>query len=256
MCEGAHDAMQQIQKIVEQLGYSPKEAKVYLTTLQLGEAHISDIAAKLKIPRTSAQAIVDKLYKDGLMNFYVQRRYKYWVAEKPERLLANLQKREEAIRAAMPRLDAMRKEHWTRGRTKGDPNRSLGLFRMFAETAAHPILIADENVEIQHVNDAWEKQFGYGIDEVRGQNPKMLQSGKTPREVYERMWKALGAGTMFQSGEIIDKRKDGTFFTLLTTIFPVHHEGRLYYIQILVDSAERKRAESLREDLIRTLGDP
>lgn len=97
----------QIQKVIEQLGFSAKEAKVYLAALHLGESHISDIAAKVNMPRSSVQMIVDTLHKEGLMNFYVMRRYKYWVAESPERLLANLKKREEIMREALPALLAI-----------------------------------------------------------------------------------------------------------------------------------------------------
>lgn len=100
-----------IQKVIEHLGYTPKEAKLYLAALALGEGHISDIAAKVRLPRSSAQVVVDKLHKDGLMNFYVQRRYKYWVAENPERLLARLREREDDIRAVLPALAGMRRTH-------------------------------------------------------------------------------------------------------------------------------------------------
>lgn len=36
----------QTQKIIEQLGYSSKEAKVYLVALSLGDCHVSDISKK------------------------------------------------------------------------------------------------------------------------------------------------------------------------------------------------------------------
>lgn len=239
----------QVQKIIEDLGYSPNEAKVYLATLGLGEAHISDIATKVKLPRTSTQVIVDKLHKDGLLNFYVQRRYKYWVAEKPERLLESIKKREEAVREALPALTALKREG-LRKRGTSDPGASLGLFRMFADTSVQPMLIANENVEIAYVNAAWEKQFGYLFEEVKGQNPRILQSGKTPAEVYRRMWQNLKAGVMFQSEEIVDRRKDGSYFTMLTTIMPVTHNDHLYYIQILDDTTGRDRVEMLRNNLL------
>src|SRR3989338_5085617 len=157
----------QTQKIIEQLGYTAKEAKVYLASLGLGECHISDIAEKVKIPRTSAQAIVDKLYKDGLMNFYVMRRYKYWVAENPERLLSNLKKREEMMREALPRLNALRKENRENKRFP-NPSQSIGLFHMLADASSQPVLITNENIEIEYVNSAWEDQFGYPLSEVHG----------------------------------------------------------------------------------------
>jgi sugar-specific transcriptional regulator TrmB len=102
--------MVQTQKVVEQLGYTPNEAKVYIAVLSLGECHVSDIASKLKMPLSSAQVIVDKLHKNGLMNFYVKNRYKYWVAENPERLLSQLEQREELVRANMPALEALRRK--------------------------------------------------------------------------------------------------------------------------------------------------
>jgi PAS domain S-box-containing protein len=237
--------VQQLQKVIESLGYSPNEAKVYLATLSLGECHVSDIAARCKLPRTSVQLIVDTLHRDGLMNFYVQRRYKYWVAENPERLLANFQKREEAMREALPTLSALRSKSLRTNKKKHSDN-AIQLFRMLADSSAQPVLIANEHVEIEYVNAVWERQFGYSLEEVRGENPRILQSGKTPREVYSRMWEALKIGTLFQSEDIVDRRKDGSFFNLLTTIFPLTHEGKRYYIQILADITERKQAKALK----------
>lgn len=240
----------QIQKIIERLGYSPNEAKVYLAALALGEAHISDIAVKVKLPRTSTQAIVDKLHKNGLMTFYVQRRYKYWVAEKPERLLIEIKKREEEMREALPALTALRKSRW--GKPSGkDSEESLAIFRMFADSSPQPMLIVNAEPEILYVNSAWEGQFGYTLEEVKGENPRVLQSGETSRDVYVRMWESLKSGRMFQSEEIIDKRKDGTFFTLLTTIIPATHNGHLFYIQILDDASQRGRVDTLRQNLIK-----
>lgn len=242
----------QIQKIIERLGYSPNEAKVYLAALGLGEAHISDIAAKARLPRSSVQAIVDKLHKSGLMTFYVQRRYKYWVAEKPERLLEDIKRREKDMAEALPALTALRKSRWGKPSGKGS-DESLALFRMFANSSAQPILIADSDIAIRYVNPAWEEQFGYTLQEVAGQNPRVLQSGKTPREVYVRMWECLKSGAMFQSDEIIDKRKDDTFFTLLTTIMPVSHNGHLFYIQMLDEVSQRSRVNALRQNLLKTI---
>lgn len=242
----------QVQKIIERLGFSANEAKVYLVALGLGEAHISDIAAKAHLPRTTAQAIVDKLQKSGLMTFYVQRRYKYWVAEKPERLLAEIQKREEDLLDALPALTALRKSRW--GKPSGkDAEESIALFRLFADSSPQPILIANADVEIEYVNTAWEEQFGYTLRNVKGQNPRILQSGKTPKDVYVRMWESLKAGKMFQSNEIVDKRKDGSFFTLLTTIFPVTHNGYLFYIQMLDDVSKQSRVDTLRKNLLKSL---
>lgn len=249
-----YDYFMQIQKVIENLGFSAKEAKVYLVALYLGESHISDIAAKVKMPRSSVQVIIDRLHKEGLMNFYTMRRYKYWVAENPEKLLATLKQREVIIQEALPKLVAIKKAGWEKRPKADSENSPLEILRMLADSSDQPILIANESVGIEYVNGAWEKQFGYALEEVRGKNPKILDSGKTPRHVYEKMWKVLRTGQMFQSDEIIDKKKNGSFFNLLTTIFSLKRKGRLFYVQILNDITEHKRAEQLQQRFSKSAG--
>lgn len=75
------------------MGYSPKEAKIYLTLLKQGEAQISDISQKVNMPRTTVQFIIEHLYADGIIKFYIMRKHKYWVAERPERSLMSYEKK-------------------------------------------------------------------------------------------------------------------------------------------------------------------
>lgn len=245
----------QNQKVIEQLGYTAKEAKVYLASLSLGEAHISDIAARVKMPRSSVQLIADKLHEDGLMNFYVMRRYKYWVAEKPARLLENLKRREEIIEGALPELSAIRRA--SRKRVLRDKNyrKSIALFSVCAEASRQPVLIANSDAEIEFVNSAWQVQFGYTLDEVRGKNPRIVKSSNTPKSVYTEMWRALDADKMFQSTKIINKCKDGSFLKLRTTIFPVHHGNRTFFIQILNVISSGEDLDSLHKNFIQTAQD-
>jgi sugar-specific transcriptional regulator TrmB len=108
----------QFQRIIEGLGFSSKEVKVYLAALALGESHISDIAQKVKLSRSSAQIIMDRLHKEGLMNFYVMHRYKYWVAENPERLLERLKERENELETIIPRLKELKRDQTGRPSVK------------------------------------------------------------------------------------------------------------------------------------------
>jgi len=223
----------QTQKIIEQLGYSDKEAKVYLASLSLGEAHVSDIANKLHMPHSTVQVVVDRLHKDGLMNFYVMRRYKYWVAEKPEVLLKNLQKKEALIKEALPKLSSLRNQGRSGQRRDKNYKKSIDAFQRFADASPQPVLITNSDSEIEYVNTSWQDVFGYTLDEVHGDNPRIFKSGKTPNSVYDLMHQALHKGAIFQSDEIVDICKDQTCVHVLTTIFPVKHGGRTFFIQIL-----------------------
>ena len=97
-----------IKTIIEQLGYSPQEALVYLAALELGGSTATDIAKKARIPRTSANLIITALNKKGLMTAYIQRKRKIWSAENPERLLVALKEREAALTLALPTLQSLR----------------------------------------------------------------------------------------------------------------------------------------------------
>lgn len=221
----------QAEKVIEMLGYSTKEAKVYLAMLSLGECHISDIAIRAEIPRTSAQAIVDKLHKDGLANFYVMRRYKYWVAENPRHLLDMMRQRQQIIEEEIPYLVNLRDER--KGKRYNKNPEGLPAYRVLADAIKQPILVTNDKVQIEYVNGAWEEQFGYTFREVKGKNPRIFQSGKTPHEVYAKGWGDLRSGKMFQTDKVIDRRKDGTDFKITMTVFPMTSNGKLYYVQIL-----------------------
>jgi PAS domain S-box-containing protein len=178
------------------------------------------------------QAIVDKLYADGLMSFYVVRRYKYWSVTNPERLLTNLHKREETVRAALPVLTQMRTQARKKAGKK-NPKHGLTIIRAWADSAAQPMLVTDTDAMILYVNTLWEKQFGYVLGEVQGKSTKMLASGKTPKQVHTAMWQALDSGQLFQTDQVIDKRKDGTCFSMQTTVFTVSHGDGDYFVQLL-----------------------
>ncbi len=97
-----------LRAVIEQLGYSPNEVTVYLASLELGGSTATEIAEKAKLPRTTANLILDTLHRKGLMNAYLQRRRKVWAAENPEKLLIALKEREAALKTILPELQSLR----------------------------------------------------------------------------------------------------------------------------------------------------
>jgi sugar-specific transcriptional regulator TrmB len=93
-----------IRRELEELGFHPHEADVYLSVLELGDIRVSDIAENTSLPRTSVHIILEKLHKRGLINFYTKRRSTYWIAENPEKILSHLKEQENIARELIPKL--------------------------------------------------------------------------------------------------------------------------------------------------------
>src|SRR3972149_8947994 len=87
-----------LEKILEDLGLSEKEAKVYLACLELGESAPADIAKHSGINRATTYVITEKLVKDGLMSHLEKDKKTYFIAENPEQLLRLLRKQEQDIK--------------------------------------------------------------------------------------------------------------------------------------------------------------
>jgi PAS domain S-box-containing protein len=112
------------------------------------------------------------------------------------------------------------------------------------EQSADAVVICDTSGAIQYVNPAFTVMTGYSREEAVGQNPRILKSGRQSREFYKEIWDALRAGRVWQ-GELVNKRKDGSFYTEEMRISPVRDgQGEIVrYIAIKQDVTERRAAE-------------
>ena len=59
------------------------------------------------------------------------------------------------------------------------------------EQSPESIVITDLDSRIEYVNAAFVRNTGYTRDEVLGQNPRLLQSGRTPPKTFVALWAAL-----------------------------------------------------------------
>ena len=110
------------------------------------------------------------------------------------------------------------------------------------EQSPESIVISDLDARIEYVNEAFVRHSGYSREEVIGQNPRLLQSGKTPRETHLAMWAALTRGQPWK-GEFVNRRKDGSEYVELVTMTPVHEpDGRItHYLAIKDDITEKQK---------------
>jgi nitrogen fixation negative regulator NifL len=117
------------------------------------------------------------------------------------------------------------------------------------EQSPAAIVITNPAGDIEYVNPKFTQASGYTLDEVRGQNPRVLKSGETSPETYQQLWQAITQGREW-SGEFHNRRKNGELYWEFARISPILDEaGRLtHFLAVKEDITERKRAgAALRE---------
>ena len=85
------------------------------------------------------------------------------------------------------------------------------------------IVITDKNARIEYVNPHFSQFTGYSFEEVAGKDPKFLQSGNTPIEVYKNMWDTILAKQVWV-GELENRKKNGDIYWETARIAPLVNE--------------------------------
>jgi len=110
--------------------------------------------------------------------------------------------------------------------------------------AREGIMITDPRGTIIDVNDTFTHITGYTRDEALGSNPRMLQSGRQSPDFYATLWRTLTAQGHW-TGEMWNRRKDGSLFAEIITISAVHSaSGEVqHYVSLFTDITEIKENE-------------
>jgi two-component system, cell cycle sensor histidine kinase and response regulator CckA len=113
------------------------------------------------------------------------------------------------------------------------------------EQAGEMISITDPEGIIQYVNPAFEAVTGYTREEAIGKNSRILKSGKHDAAFYHEMFATLSHGKTWH-GRMVNKRKDGSFFTEDATISPVlDTSGEIVnYVAVKRDISESLKVEA------------
>ncbi len=108
------------------------------------------------------------------------------------------------------------------------------------EQAGEAIVITDSQGTIEFVNPAFERITGYTREEAVGKNPRLLKSGMHDELFYSNIWDTISGGTTW-AGRLVNKRKDGTFYTEEATISPVRDsfDQIVHYVAVKRDITDQ-----------------
>lgn len=115
------------------------------------------------------------------------------------------------------------------------------------------MIVTDPNKEgnpIIHVNEAFERLYGYTAEDVVGHNPRILHTGQIDEQSAKRFRKAIKGGTAL-SILVKNYTKNGEPLWIMNNINPVYdaNEKLVYFVgaQFNISSIKDERNESVAE---------
>lgn len=84
-------------EVLQELGLTKSEIKVYLALLELGQSTTGPIVDKAKISSSKIYEILDRLIQKGLVSYVLKGSIKYFEATQPERILDLIKEKEEEL---------------------------------------------------------------------------------------------------------------------------------------------------------------
>lgn len=123
---------------------------------------------------------------------------------------------------------------------------ALRLHSAALNAAANAIVITDTNGAIEWINAAFTGLTGYSRDEAIGKNSRdLVKSGVQDRAFYTHLWETILGGNVW-SGEMTNRRKDGSLYPEGQTVTPVRNDqGKIaHFIAIKRDLTAHHQLEA------------
>ena len=98
-------------QILQEIGLSNTEAKVYLALLELGSALAGEITKKSEVNRTNVYDALERLIEKGLVSYVISANRKMFEAVNPERLREMLREKQVKLDSVIKNLQIKYREN-------------------------------------------------------------------------------------------------------------------------------------------------
>ncbi len=145
---------------------------------------------------------------------------------------------------ALPQIAERAIRSWAYVAARQRAEQTVRLLARALESVANGVVITDCNARIEWANPAFTRLTGYALEEVMGQNLRILKSGVHDDSVYRDLWETIRAGSVW-FGHMVNRRKNGTPYHEEMTITPIRNtSGNItHFVAVKQDISERMHAE-------------
>lgn len=136
-----------------------------------------------------------------------------------------------------------------------DTDRQLRKLYGAVDQSPVAVAITDSKGTIEYINNSFSRMTGFSNQELIGQNPRILKSGKQDGAFYQELWSAITSGESWH-GELQNQRKDGSIYWADSSIYPIQVSDSIlgHFVLISMDITEQKSKDS-RLKMARTVFD-
>jgi PAS domain S-box-containing protein len=110
------------------------------------------------------------------------------------------------------------------------------------EQSPESIIITNTKGKIEYVNPKFSELTGFTMDELIGQNPRVLKSGMQSSAFYAGLWSTILSGHNWE-GELHNRKKNGELYWEKAIISPIVNDaGQItHFVAVKEDITERKK---------------
>ncbi|MDR3491794.1 MAG: diguanylate cyclase [Gammaproteobacteria bacterium] len=126
----------------------------------------------------------------------------------------------------------------------------LRLMQAAIEYSPSSVMLMDTDAKIIYSNPQVSITTGYSREELYGRCTSIFQSGQSSAKDYDHMWKTILSGNVW-TGELLDRRKDGSLFWEALSVAPVTDEHGVinHFVAVSQDNTEKKKMQTLLQEM-------
>ena len=112
------------------------------------------------------------------------------------------------------------------------------------------VSITDLQGNIIYANKKFVHTSKYSLQELLGQNHRILKSGHQPESMFKDLWQTISKGKVWR-GELKNRAKDGSYYWVDTSIVPIldakNKPERYLSVRLLITDKKKEQDENLAQ---------